>query len=157
MKSTSIHVWMYDNITLVEFDLCLKWVLPKENLELKKSVEKITYACCVLSKYVILIVIFGRWCKIHEQSILTSSINNITRFLILHRRKEEMFRWSLLQPDSTKPISTTPHDVVKIIDGLSSKSFEVAEDIITTKSRIDGKKSITGKENFRILVIFWFL
>ena len=68
-----------------------------------------------------------------------------------------MFRWSLLQPDSTKPISTTPHDVVKIIDGLSLKSFEVAEDIITTKSRIDGKKSITGKENFRILVRFWFL
>ena len=131
--------------------------IAKRKFRAEKSVEKITYACCVLSKYVILIVIFGRWCKIYEQSILTSSINNITRFLILHRRKEEMFWWSLLQPDPTKPIFTTPHDVVKIIDGLSSKSFEVAEDIITTKSRIDGKKSITGKETFRILVIFRFL
>ena len=60
-----------------------------------------------------------------------------------------MFWWSLLEADPTKPIFTTPHDVVKIIDGLSSKSFEVAEDIITTKSRIDGKKSITGKEMLR--------
>ena len=49
---------MYDNITLVEFDLCLKWVLPNEKFELK-SVVKILYACCVLSKYVTLFVILG--------------------------------------------------------------------------------------------------
>ena len=68
-----------------------------------------------------------------------------------------MFWWSLLQPDPTKSIFTTPHDVVKIIDGLSSKLFEVAEDIISTKSRIDGKKSNTGKEYVYILVTFWSL
>ena len=32
--------------------------------------------------------------------------------------------------------------MVKIIDGLSSKSFEVAEDVITTKSRIDCEKNL---------------
>ena len=75
------------------------------------------------------------------------SIKNVKKFLILHKRKEEILWWSLLQPDPTKPIFTTPHDVVKIIDGLSSKSFEVAEDIITTESRIYCKKSITVKKN----------
>ena len=46
--------------------------------------------------------------------------------------------------------------MVEIIDGLSSKSFEVAEDIITTKSRIDCEKVTAGKQNiiihFRLLL-----